>query len=202
MDFICGEAKLGWLSTGTTLAYPNMLQLVADLGIEDRLQWKKHSMVFAMPNVPGTFSRFDFPDLPGPFNALVAILGNNDMLTWPQKIRFGIALLPALLGGDKYIQECDNMTISEWLRKTGAPPEVEEEIFVAMSKALAFIDPERLSATVVLTALNRHIILGDNAGERNWHAGVAHTSTSEGQSSTDFNHYVWRIHCLTKEGAP
>lgn len=101
-----------------------MLQLVADLGIEDRLQWKRHSMVFAMPQLPGTFSRFDFPDLPGPFNALVAILGNNDMLTWPQKLRFGAALLPALLGGDAYIQEMDKMTISQWLRKTGAPVEV------------------------------------------------------------------------------
>eukprot|EP00192_Tetraselmis_astigmatica_P003270 CAMPEP_0117653134 /NCGR_PEP_ID=MMETSP0804-20121206/3024_1 /TAXON_ID=1074897 /ORGANISM="Tetraselmis astigmatica, Strain CCMP880" /LENGTH=552 /DNA_ID=CAMNT_0005459279 /DNA_START=56 /DNA_END=1714 /DNA_ORIENTATION=- len=157
-----------WVETGLHIifgAYPNMLQLVADLGIQDRLQWKKHSMVFAMPNLPGTFSRFDFPDLPGPFNALVAILGNSDMLTWPQKIRFGIALLPALLGGDKYIAEADNITISEWLRKTGAPPEVEQEIFVAMSKALAFIDPERLSATVVLTALNR--FLRETNGSKN-----------------------------------
>ncbi len=121
------DADGDWIETGLHVifgAYPNMLQLVADLGIEDRLQWKKHRMVFAMPNIPGTFSLFDFPDLPGPINALVAILGNPHMLTWPQKIRFGIALLPALLEGDKYIQEMDSMTISDWLRKTGAHIEV------------------------------------------------------------------------------
>ena len=44
-------------------------------------------------------------------------------------------------------------------------PQVEKEIFVAMSKALAFIDPERLSATVVLTALNR--FLRETHGSKN-----------------------------------
>ena len=41
-----------------------MLQLFEDLGIQDRLQWKKHAMTFAMPQ-SGVFSRFDFPDIPG-----------------------------------------------------------------------------------------------------------------------------------------
>ncbi len=31
--------------------YPNMLQLFEDLKIQDRLQWKRHSMIFAMPGV-------------------------------------------------------------------------------------------------------------------------------------------------------
>lgn len=55
----------------------------------------------------------------------------------PPARRFGLALLPALLGGDKYIQSMDNVSISQWLRETGAPPEVEKEIFVAMSKVRA-----------------------------------------------------------------
>ena len=41
-----------------------------ELGIEDRLQWKQHSMIFAMPDSPGEFSRFDFPEsLPAPLTA-------------------------------------------------------------------------------------------------------------------------------------
>jgi len=28
-----------------------------ELNIEDRLQWKEHSMIFAMPDSPGEFSR-------------------------------------------------------------------------------------------------------------------------------------------------
>lgn len=43
--------------------------MFGELGIEDRLQWKEHSMIFAMPNKPGEFSRFDFPEtLPAPVN--------------------------------------------------------------------------------------------------------------------------------------
>ena len=60
-----------------------MRQLFKELDIEDRLQWKSHSMIFNQKETPGTYSRFDFPDLPAPLNGVVAILGNNDMLTWP-----------------------------------------------------------------------------------------------------------------------
>jgi 15-cis-phytoene desaturase len=43
--------------------------LFGELGINDRLQWKEHSMIFAMPSKPGEFSRFDFPEvLPSPLN--------------------------------------------------------------------------------------------------------------------------------------
>ena len=45
-----------------------------DLDIEDRLQWKSHSMIFARPDAPGEFSRFEFPDLPAPVNGVIAIL--------------------------------------------------------------------------------------------------------------------------------
>lgn len=51
-----------------------MLQLFEDLNIRDRLQWKRHAMVFAKPQDAGQFSRFDFPNLPGPFNGLAAIV--------------------------------------------------------------------------------------------------------------------------------
>ena len=36
------------------------------------MQWKEHSMIFAMPNKPGEFSRFDFPEtLPAPVNGKI-----------------------------------------------------------------------------------------------------------------------------------
>jgi len=31
-------------------------------------------MIFAMPDSPGEFSRFDFPEIPAPFNGVWAIL--------------------------------------------------------------------------------------------------------------------------------
>jgi 15-cis-phytoene desaturase len=149
-----------WYETGLHIffgAYPNMLQLFKELGIEDRLQWKEHTMIFNQPEVPGTYSRFDFPSIPAPANGIVAILRNNDMLTWGEKIRFGLGLIPAILNGQKYVEEMDQYSFSEWLKKQNVPPRVEKEVFIAMSKALNFIDPDEISATVVLTALNRFL---------------------------------------------
>ena len=59
------------------------------------------------------------------------------------------------------------MTVSEWMQKQGVPARVNDEVFIAMAKALNFIDPDDLSMTVVLTALNRFLqvrVLGVCAG--------------------------------------
>jgi 15-cis-phytoene desaturase len=149
-----------WYETGLHIffgAYPNMLQLFKELDIEDRLQWKEHTMIFNQPETPGTYSRFDFPNLPAPINGIVAILRNNDMLTWPEKIRFGLGLIPAIINGQKYVEEMDKYSFAEWLKRQNVPPRVEKEVFIAMSKALNFIDPDEISATVILTALNRFL---------------------------------------------
>jgi 15-cis-phytoene desaturase len=154
------DADGDWYETGLHIffgAYPNMLQLFGELGIEDRLQWKEHTMIFNQPEAPGTYSRFDFPDLPAPLNGVMAILRNNDMLTWPEKIQFGIGLIPAMVQGQKYVEEMDKYSFSEWLKLKKIPPRVEKEVFIAMSKALNFINPDEISATILLTALNRFL---------------------------------------------
>nr|AUE44549.1 phytoene desaturase [Ishige okamurae] len=155
-----------WVETGLHIffgAYPNVNQMFKELDIEDRLQWKSHSMIFAMPGQQTEdgfqrFSRFDFPALlPAPLNGLVAILLNNDMLSFPEKLQFGIGLIPAILFGQRYVEECDELTVTEWMKKQGVPDRVNDEVFIAMAKALNFIDPDNLSMTVVLTALNRFL---------------------------------------------
>ena len=154
------DADGDWYETGLHVffgAYPNMLQLLQELGIENRLQWKEHTMIFNQPELPGTYSRFDFPDIPAPWNGIVAILRNNDLLTWPEKIRFGIGLIPAMLQGQNYVERMDKYSFSEWLKMQKVPPRVEKEVFIAMSKALNFINPDEISATVLLTALNRFL---------------------------------------------
>ena len=139
-------------------AYPNVQNLFKELGIEDRLQWKQHSMIFASRDVPGAFSRFDFPEwLPAPFNGVVAILRNNEMLTWSEKVKFAIGLLPAIVGGQAYVEAQDDKTVSEWMRQQGVPARVNDEVFIAMAKALNFINPEELSMQCVLIALNRFL---------------------------------------------
>ncbi len=149
-----------WYETGLHVffgAYPNMLQLFKELGIEDRLQWKKHTLIFNQPEKPGTYSCFDVPDIPAPFNVITSILRNNDMLTWEQKIRFAVGLLPAIVRGQKYVEDMDKYSLLEWLRKQGIDDRVNSDIFIAASKALTFIDPDEVSATIPLTALNRFL---------------------------------------------
>lgn len=149
-----------WYETGLHIffgAYPNMLQLFGELGIEDRLQWKEHSMIFNQPSKPGTYSRFDFPNIPAPWNGIVAILRNNDMLTWEEKIRFGIGLIPVMLRGQKYVEEMDQYSWTEWLKKHNIPERVNDEVFIAMTKSLNFIGPDEISSTIILTAMNRFL---------------------------------------------
>lgn len=154
------DADGDWYETGLHVffgAYPNMLQLFKELGIEDRLQWKEHTLIFNQPEKPGVLSRFDVPDIPAPFNVIASILRNNDMLTWEQKIRFAIGLTPAIVRGQQYVENMDQYSLLEWLRLQGVDERVNSDIFIAASKALTFINPEDVSATVPLTALNRFL---------------------------------------------
>jgi 15-cis-phytoene desaturase len=77
------------------------------------------------------------------------------MLSFEEKIKFGLGLAPAILFGQKYVDAQDDVTVSEWMEKQGVPKRVNDEIFIAMAKALNFVDPEKLSMSVVLIALNR-----------------------------------------------
>jgi 15-cis-phytoene desaturase len=149
-----------WVETGLHAffgAYPNMLQLMAELGISDRLQWKQHTLIFNQPEKPGILSRFDVPNIPAPFNVIMSILRNNDMLTWNQKIRFAIGLIPAIVRGQKYVESTDKYSLIEWLRLQGIDEQVNTDIFIAASKALTFINPDEVSAMIILTALNKFL---------------------------------------------
>ena len=149
-----------WYETGLHVffgAYPNMIQLFKELGIEDRLQWKEHTLIFNQPEKPGTYSRFDVPDIPAPFNVIISIIRNNDMLTWTQKFKFAIGLLPAIIRGQEYVENMDQYDLLTWLEQQGIDERVNSDIFIAASKALTFINPEDVSATIPLTAINRFL---------------------------------------------
>ena len=149
-----------WYETGLHVffgAYPNMLQLLKELGIEERLQWKQHALIFNQPEQPGVLSRFDLPNIPAPWNAIVAILRNNDLLSWSEKITFAKGLVPAMIRGQRYVEQMDRYSLLEWLRQQGVDERVNTDVFIAVSKALAFINPEEISATIPLTALNRFL---------------------------------------------
>lgn len=150
-----------WIETGLHIffgAYPNMMNLFAELDIHDRLQWKIHQMIFAMQELPGEFTTFDFiPGIPAPFNFGLAILMNQKMLTLGEKLQTAPPLLPMLIEGQPFIDAQDELSVTDFMRKYGMPERINEEVFIAMAKALDFIDPDKLSMTVVLTAMNRFL---------------------------------------------
>lgn len=150
-----------WIETGLHIffgAYPNMMNLFAELDIHDRLQWKIHQMIFAMQELPGEFTTFDFiPGIPAPFNFGLAILRNQKMLTLAEKIQTAPPLLPMLIEGQPFIDAQDELSVTQFMRKYGMPERINEEVFISMAKALDFIDPDKLSMTVVLTAMNRFL---------------------------------------------
>jgi len=156
-----------WIETGLHIffgAYPNMMNLFEELGIEERLQWKEHQMTFAMQELPGEFTSFKFPpNVPAPFNMAAAILTNTEMLTLEEKIRMVPGLLPMLLQGQSFIDAQDELSVGEFMQKYGMPKRINDEIFIAMGKALDFTDPDKLSMSVILTAMNRFINEADGS---------------------------------------
>merc|ERR1719253_839454 len=150
-----------WIGTGLHIffgAYPNMMNLFSELNIQDRLQWKRHQMIFAMQELPGEFTTFDFLEgVPAPLNFALAILLNQKMLTMPEKLQTAPPLLPMLVEGQKFIDEQDDMSVLQFMQQYGMPDRINDEVFISMAKALDFIDPDKLSMTVVLTAMNRFL---------------------------------------------
>lgn len=155
------DADGDWIETGLHIffgAYPNIMNLFAELDIHDRLQWKIHQMIFAMQELPGEFTSFNFiPGIPAPFNFGLAILMNQKMLTLAEKIQTAPPLIPMLIEGQPFIDAQDELSVTEFMRKYGMPERINQEVFIAMAKALDFIDPDKLSMTVVLTAMNRFL---------------------------------------------
>ena len=112
-----------WIETGLHIffgAYPNMMNLFKELGIEDRLQWKIHQMIFAMQELPGEFTTFDFiPGIPAPFNFGLAILSNQKMLTLWEKLQTAPPLIPMLVEGQPFIDAQDELSVTDFMRKYG-----------------------------------------------------------------------------------
>ncbi|GMH63866.1 hypothetical protein TL16_g03820, partial [Triparma laevis f. inornata] len=145
-------------------AYPNMMNLFTELNIHDRLQWQPHRMTFALPSIPGGFTSFNFPDnVPSPLNMAYAILTNNKMLSLTDKLKMLPGLLPMYIRGQSFIDEQDDLSVTEFMEKYGMPESVKIELFNAMGKALDFIDSEKLSMGVILTAMNRFINEADGS---------------------------------------
>ncbi|MDQ3930429.1 MAG: FAD-dependent oxidoreductase, partial [Chloroflexota bacterium] len=62
--------------------YTELLKMMRRVGAYENILWKEHTINVARPG--GRVSRFRFPNVPAPFNGIVAFTG-NDLLTWHEK---------------------------------------------------------------------------------------------------------------------
>jgi len=67
-----------------------------------------------------------------------------------EKLQTAPPLLPMLLEGQSFIDQQDELSVTDFMRKYGMPERINEEVFVAMAKALDFIDPGNSSPTKLL----------------------------------------------------
>ena len=81
----------------------------------------------------------------------------SDAAAQPRKLQTGPPLLPMLVEGQRFIDAQDECSVTDFCKKYGMPDRIIKEVFIPMAKALDFIDPDKLSMTVVLTAMNRFI---------------------------------------------
>ena len=93
-----------------------MMNLFAELGIQDRLQWKEHAMTFAMQDYPGEFTKFYFPGLP--LLNMDTIPSTHKIMV--EKLRTGAPLVP-MSGGQEYIDAQDELSVQQWMRKNFMP---------------------------------------------------------------------------------
>eukprot|EP01035_Chromulina_nebulosa_P018550 gene18550-24271_t len=86
-------------------------------------------MIFAMQELPGEFTTFDFiPGIPAPFNFALAILLNQKMLTLAEKLQTAPPLIPMLIQGQEFIDKQDELSVTDFMRKYGMPERINEEI--------------------------------------------------------------------------
>lgn len=39
------------------------------------------------------------------------------MLTWKEKVQFALGLLPAIVGGQEYVESQDHLTVKQWMKQ-------------------------------------------------------------------------------------
>lgn len=111
--------------------------------------------MFVMKDYFGEFMKFYFSSvLFASFNMGYAILLNDKMLMWSEKLRMGVLLVFMLVGGQDYIDVQDELLCEEWMKKNFMLKRVRDELFIVMGKVLDFIDVDKFLMMVILMVMN------------------------------------------------
>jgi uncharacterized protein with NAD-binding domain and iron-sulfur cluster len=136
--------------------YTELLDMMRHVGAYDHVLWKEHTIYVAKPG--GTVSKFHFPNVPAPFNGIVAFTG-NDLLTLHEKFTNVLALVRPWLTPLEKVSRWDDRTYAEWHRGYGIAEGVLTKWWNPIALSMGFLPAEEMSArpmTTVFHHFSRH----------------------------------------------
>ncbi|MFN8503442.1 FAD-dependent oxidoreductase [Kouleothrix sp.] len=148
------DADGDWVESGLHAffgAYHNLLNFLAECGLEDSFDWKPAEMVFISPGHRLAPIRF-VPGLPAPLNGLAGV-AISPLMTTGDKLRMALGLLRPIFGSQAYIDAQDDQTYAAWHLRHGMGQRTLDDVMHTMALALNFQRADQVSAKLVLTAL-------------------------------------------------
>ena len=131
--------------------YTELLKMMRRVGAYDNVLWKEHTIHVARPG--GRVSRFRFPNVPAPFNGIVAFTG-NDLLTWHEKFSNVRALIRPWLAPLDRVARWDDRTYGEWHRDYGIAEGVLTKWWNPIALSMGFLNANEMSARPMTTVFH------------------------------------------------
>lgn len=148
------DADGDWVESGLHAffgAYHNLLNFLAECGLQDSFDWKPAEMTFISPDHRVAPIRF-IPGLPAPLNGLAGV-AVSPLMSTKEKLRMALGLLRPIFGSQSYIDAQDDQTYAAWHLRHGMGRRTLDGVMNTMALALNFQGAEQVSAKLVLTAL-------------------------------------------------
>ena len=131
--------------------YRELLAMMRHVGAYSHILWKDHTILVARPG--GKLSKFHFPNVPAPFNGIVAFTA-NDLLNWHEKLTNVLALIRPWLTPLHKVARWDDRTYAEWHRGYGIDEGVLTKWWNPIALSMGFLPAEQMSARPMTTVFH------------------------------------------------
>lgn len=131
--------------------YRELLAMMQRVDAYKHVLWKEHTIQVARPE--GKVSRFRFPEVPAPFNGIVAFTC-NDLLTWHEKWTNVRALIRPWLTPLNKVARWDDRTYGEWHRGYGIAEGVLTKWWNPIALSMGFLGADEMSARPMTTVFH------------------------------------------------
>ncbi|MDQ6693934.1 MAG: FAD-dependent oxidoreductase [Chloroflexota bacterium] len=131
--------------------YTELLAAMKRVDAYSHINWKEHAIYMAQPG--GKVSRFSFPNVPAPFNGIVAFTA-NDLLTWHEKWTNVKALIRPWLMSLDQVAKWDDRTYGDWHRGYGIAEGVLTKWWNPIALSMGFLPADEMSARPMTTVFH------------------------------------------------